>query len=87
MCLTCKMTLLSDHEVLTSEGPLCPKCGRLRVPEEELSENPRCFHCCREGFGQESCPVCEDEEIPAVFFDADMTDELVRLSALRALYR
>ena len=80
MCVTCQMELLREHE----EGPdpdgdqKCA-CGRFW-----MGMNDRCYHCFSEE--GEECPVCQSPEIPQVFYDADMKDELKRLKRARKLW-
>jgi hypothetical protein len=73
------MSMLREHE----EGPepdgdqKCA-CGRFW-----MGMNDRCGHCFSEEAHGEKCPVCQSPEIPPVFYDADMKNELRRLIAAR----
>jgi hypothetical protein len=88
MCVACQMQLLEDHR--GKKGPFCPKCHRYRLgrsaivgggAETDLPEQT-CYHCFAEESG-EQCPVCAPD-IPEVFFDPDMVDELKTVELARA---
>lgn len=76
VCVMCQMNLLEDHEII--DGLSCPECGRFLVDRDTLAQP--CYHCSCSG--QEDCPVCAPE-IPAVFFDDAMTEELDRVLRAR----
>ena len=84
MCLSCAMRLLEDHE--TTEGSPCTRCKRFLVDDTFEGDSDECYHCFAEQAELgEPCPVCQLAEIPKVFFDADMRDELERLKRLRTM--
>jgi hypothetical protein len=82
MCVSCQMSLLEDHQ--TMAGELC-ECGNFRF--DPSSGSDCCYHCFCKKSGCEdphNCPVCAPE-IPSVFYDLDMTDELEMVIAARAI--
>lgn len=86
MSVTYQMMLLSDHETKAGEGiVLCGRCGNYLVnyPDPDAI----CAHCfVAETESGVQCPVCQESEIPRVFFDSDMREELARLKAARAQF-
>jgi hypothetical protein len=74
-----RMMMLNEHEA--SNGDPCFKCGNFPVADGGF-----CAHCCcaktydRPGV---PCPVCQDTEIPKVFFEPKMQDELARVEKAR----
>jgi len=77
-----RMMMLKEHEA--SSGDPCVKCGNFPVANGDF-----CAHCCcaktydRPGV---PCPVCQDTEIPKVFFDSKMRNELERVEKARTAF-
>lgn len=77
-----RMMMLKEHEA--SSGDPCVKCGIFPVEARGF-----CAHCCcartydRPGV---LCPVCQDVEIPKVFFDPKMRNELERVQEMRTVF-
>lgn len=73
-----RMMMLKEHEA-RSGGP-CVKCGNFPV-----DDGGSCAHCCVRKFEQVDvrCPVCQDMEIPRVFLDPKMRNELDRVERAR----
>lgn len=77
-----RMMMLTEHEA--SGGDPCVKCGNFPV-----EDGGSCAHCCcirtydRPGV---LCPVCQDMEIPKVFFDPKMRHELERVQKMRTVF-
>jgi hypothetical protein len=83
MCVSCQMNLLEDHQTIvgTARTELC-ECGKFRFDPEG---SDCCYHCFCQKTGCEdprNCPVCAPE-IPAVFYDSDMQEELKMVIAAR----
>jgi hypothetical protein len=78
MCVMCQMSLLEDHE--EPEGPLCANCKRYRLGRQPMQDI--CYHCFNKNVGEE-CPVCA-LDIPQVFYDFDMKEELARMRAIHS---
>jgi len=82
MSVTYMMQMLGDHE--QDSGVPCERCGKFFVDGGE-DFSPFCSHCfVAETDCGVACPVCEETNIPRVFFDTDMQAELTRLKAARA---
>jgi hypothetical protein len=72
-----RMMMLKEHEA-GSGGP-CVKCGNFPV------DGGFCAHCYvrkNEHLGVR-CPVCQEMDIPKVFFDPKMRNELERVEKAR----
>jgi hypothetical protein len=77
-----RLLMLKEHEA--SSGDACVKCGNFPVADGGV-----CAHCCcaktynRPGV---PCPVCQDVEIPKVFFEPKMQNELARVERARTAF-
>jgi hypothetical protein len=77
-----RMMMLKEHE--TRSGDACVKCGNFPVVDGGF-----CAHCCcaktydRPGV---PCPVCQDVEIPKVFFEPKMREALTRVEKARTAF-
>jgi hypothetical protein len=77
-----RLSMLKEHE--TSSGESCAKCGIFPVMDGGF-----CAHCYvgRYDFCVPArCPVCQDPEIPKVFFEPKMQNELARVEKARAAF-
>jgi hypothetical protein len=76
-----RMMMLKEHEA-SSIDP-CVRCGNFPV-----DDGGSCAHCCVRRFEQIDvrCPVCQDVEIPQVFFEPKMQNELERVEKAKAAY-
>jgi hypothetical protein len=76
-----RMMMLKEHEL--SSGDPCVKCGNFPV-----TDGGSCAHCCVRNFEQigARCPVCQEMEIPKVFFDPNMRNELTRVEKARMTF-
>jgi len=76
-----RMMMLKEHEA--SSGDPCVKCGNFPVDDGGF-----CAHCYvgrNEHLGVR-CPVCQGVEIPKVFFEPKMQNELARVEAARTAF-
>jgi hypothetical protein len=74
-----RMMLLKEHEA--TGGDFCIKC--LNFP---VSDGGSCTHCFVSKFQPKEnvrCPVCQEMEIPKVFFYPEMRNELDRVERAR----
>jgi hypothetical protein len=75
-----RMMMLKDHEMCG--GNPCSRCGNFSV-----ADGGYCAHChvikYQAGI---RCPVCQEIEIPKVFFDPKMQSELERVETARAKF-
>jgi hypothetical protein len=74
-----RIILLEEHEAVGDD--LCIKCGNFPV-----SDGGSCTHCFVSKFEPKEnvrCPVCQEVNIPKVFFDPNMRNELDRVEKAR----
>ena len=77
-----RMMMLKEHE--TRSGDPCVKCGNFAVGDGGF-----CAHCyCVTTYDRPGvpCPVCQDMEIPKVFFEPKMRSELERVKKARMAF-
>ncbi len=77
-----RMMMLKEHEI--SSGAPCVKCGNLPTPDGGI-----CAHCYVSRYDScvtARCPVCQDIEIPKVFLDPKMQNELDRVERARTAF-